>query len=40
LNRVLEACPPIKLGFIVTGADIEGGHEYLTHPYYRSLSQG
>jgi hypothetical protein len=39
LNRVLEACPPIKLGFIATGADIEGGYEYLTYSY-RALDEG
>jgi succinoglycan biosynthesis transport protein ExoP len=40
LNRVLEDCPPVKLGFIVTGADVEGGYEYLTYPYYRSRDAG
>lgn len=37
LNRVLEDCPPVKLGYVLTGADLESGYEYLTYPYHRAL---
>jgi Mrp family chromosome partitioning ATPase len=40
LRRVLMACPVAKLGFILTGADLEGGYEYLTYRYGRALSAG
>jgi tyrosine-protein kinase len=40
LRRVLDDCPAEKLGFILTGADLEGGYEYLTHPYDRALHAG
>jgi polysaccharide biosynthesis transport protein len=36
LRRVLADCPAPKLGFILTGADLEGGYEYLTYPYQRT----
>jgi succinoglycan biosynthesis transport protein ExoP len=35
LRRVLEDCPTAKLGFVLTGADLEGGYEYITSPYAR-----
>jgi len=37
---VLTECPVTKLGFILTGADLEGGYEYLTYRYGRALSAG
>jgi succinoglycan biosynthesis transport protein ExoP len=40
LRRVLTECPVAKLGFILTGADLEGGYEYLTYRYGRALSAG
>jgi polysaccharide biosynthesis transport protein len=40
LRRVLTECPVTKLGFILTGADLEGGYEYLTYRYGRALSAG
>jgi polysaccharide biosynthesis transport protein len=40
LKRVLDDCPAEKLGFILTGADLEGGYEYLTYPYARTLNVG
>jgi succinoglycan biosynthesis transport protein ExoP len=40
LRRVLDDCPAEKLGFILTGADHEGGYEYLTYPYARTLNVG
>jgi polysaccharide biosynthesis transport protein len=40
LRRVLAECPVAKLGFILTGADLEGGYEYLTYRYGRALSAG
>lgn len=35
LHRVLADIPADKLGFVLTGADIEGGYEYLTYAYHR-----
>jgi polysaccharide biosynthesis transport protein len=40
LRRVLTECPVAKLGFILTGADLEGGYEYLTYRYGRAMSAG
>lgn len=40
LRRVLTECPVAKLGFILTGADLEGGYEYLAYRYGRALSAG
>ena len=40
LHRVLSECPVDKLGFILTGADLEGGYEYLAYPYGRALNAG
>jgi polysaccharide biosynthesis transport protein len=40
LHRVLSECPVAKLGFILTGADLEGGYEYLAYRYGRALSAG
>lgn len=40
LRRVLTESPVAKLGFILTGADLEGGYEYLTYRYGRALSAG
>jgi hypothetical protein len=34
LRRVLDAAPVAKLGFILTGADLEGGYEYLAYRYH------
>jgi succinoglycan biosynthesis transport protein ExoP len=38
LSRILDPCPAARLGLIVTGADLEGGYEYLRYPYDRELS--
>jgi polysaccharide biosynthesis transport protein len=40
LRRLLTECPVAKLGFILTGADLEGGYEYLAYRYGRALSAG
>lgn len=32
LRRVIDDSPADKLGFILTGAELEGGYEYLTYP--------
>jgi Mrp family chromosome partitioning ATPase len=32
LRRVLDESPAAKLGFVLTGADFEGGYEYLAYP--------
>jgi Mrp family chromosome partitioning ATPase len=32
LRRVIDDSPVDKLGFILTGAELEGGYEYLTYP--------
>jgi Mrp family chromosome partitioning ATPase/capsular polysaccharide biosynthesis protein len=34
LRRILDAAPVTKLGFILTGADLEGGYEYLADRYH------
>jgi succinoglycan biosynthesis transport protein ExoP len=34
LRRVLDAVPVTKLGFILTGADLEGGYGYLAYRYH------
>jgi succinoglycan biosynthesis transport protein ExoP len=34
LRRLLDAAPVTKLGFILTGADLEGGYEYLAYRYH------
>jgi Mrp family chromosome partitioning ATPase len=36
LRRVLDAAPVTKLGFILTGADLEGGYEYLAYRYHHA----
>jgi succinoglycan biosynthesis transport protein ExoP len=36
LRRVLADCPAEKLGFIMTGANLEAGYEYLTYRYERA----
>jgi hypothetical protein len=35
LRRVLDESPPAKLGFVLTGADLEGGYGYLSYRYDR-----
>jgi succinoglycan biosynthesis transport protein ExoP len=35
LRRVLEGSPVAKLGFVLTGADLEGGYQYLAYRYHR-----
>jgi hypothetical protein len=32
LRRVLYESPATKLGFVLTGAEFEGGYEYLAYP--------
>jgi polysaccharide biosynthesis transport protein len=40
LRRVLADCPTAKLGFVLTGADLEAGFEYLSYPYERAVNAG
>lgn len=40
LARNLETCPAPKLGFVVTGAEVESGYEYLSYPYHQSRDLG
>ena len=35
LHRVLDACPAQKLGFVLTGANLEEGYGYGGYGYYR-----
>jgi succinoglycan biosynthesis transport protein ExoP len=35
LRRLLADCPVPKLGFVLTGADLDAGHEYLMYHYRR-----
>jgi Mrp family chromosome partitioning ATPase len=35
LRRLLADCPVPKLGFVLTGSDLEAGHEYLMYHYRR-----
>jgi Mrp family chromosome partitioning ATPase len=37
LHRILAECPAAKLGFIVTGAEVEGDYGYLGYRYDRAL---
>jgi succinoglycan biosynthesis transport protein ExoP len=37
LHRVLAECPAAKLGFIVTGAEVEGDYGYLSYRYDRAV---
>lgn len=36
LHRVLAECPAAKLGFMVTGAEVEGDYGYLSYRYARA----
>jgi polysaccharide biosynthesis transport protein len=40
LRRMLADCPVPKLGFVLTGAELEAGHEYLTYHYRRAANAG
>lgn len=40
LRRVLSESPAAKLGFVLTGADSEGGYGYLTYRYGRVVNAG
>jgi Mrp family chromosome partitioning ATPase len=40
LRRVLSESPAAKLGFVLTGADSEGGYGYLTYKYGRVVNAG
>jgi polysaccharide biosynthesis transport protein len=40
LRRVLADIPTAKLGFVLTGADLEAGFEYLNYPYERAVNAG
>jgi len=40
LRRVLSESPATKLGFVLTGADAEGGYGYLTYRYGRLVNAG
>jgi tyrosine-protein kinase len=40
LRRILADCPVPKLGFVLTGADFETDHEYLTYRYKRAVNAG
>jgi succinoglycan biosynthesis transport protein ExoP len=40
LRRVLAESPARQLGFVLTGADIEGGYEYLTYRYPHAVNAG
>jgi Mrp family chromosome partitioning ATPase/capsular polysaccharide biosynthesis protein len=40
LRRLLADCPVPKLGFVLTGANLEEGHEYLTYHYRRAVDAG
>jgi Mrp family chromosome partitioning ATPase len=33
-RRVLDSCPPPKIGFIATGADADPGHTYSGYSYF------
>jgi Mrp family chromosome partitioning ATPase len=37
LRRVLDESPAAKLGFVLTGADSEGGYGYLSYRYHRQV---
>jgi Mrp family chromosome partitioning ATPase len=36
LHRVLQTCPAAKLGFVLTGADLEEGYGYSGYSRYSS----
>jgi Mrp family chromosome partitioning ATPase len=36
LRRVIDDSPADKLGFVLTGAELEGGYEYLAYPAARA----
>jgi polysaccharide biosynthesis transport protein len=40
LRRLLADCPVPKLGFVLTGANREAGHEYLAYHYRRAVNAG